>query len=291
MTFHAAVPLRWVDLDAQQHVNNTLALEYAQEARTMMLTTDKRTSSLMHGCIVAGHRLHYLRQIDYRPDPLDVEVCAAKVGNAKFVLDYLIRQDGEVVVHAQSAMCPFDFGSDSMRRLTHAEHAGLHAVHRHQDKLPKLHGPALSDRGVPFELHTRWGDQDAYGHVNNVRALDFIAEARIRLSADLDPTMARAGMGQGSIPDEQPPFRWLLVRQDLDYVNQMAWRPQPYTVLTAVARIGTTSVSYVAEIVDPLADNKVLTRARTVVVCADEDSRPTPLPAATRAALETLLLA
>ncbi len=291
MTFHAAIPLRWVDLDAQRHVNNTLALEYVQEARTRMLSIDKRTRSLMDGCIVASHRLHYLREIDYRAAPLDVEVCAAKVGNAKFVLDYLIRQDGEIAVHAQSALCPFDFETDRVRRLTRLEQAGLHAVHQHQEKLHKLDAPALTGGGVPFELYARWGDLDAFGHVNNVRTLDFIQEARIRMSTDLDPTMARAGMSQWHAPTDQPERRWLNVRQDIEYVNQMAWRLEPYTVQTAIAKVGTTSVTFVAEIVDPLAHNQLLTRASTVLVCADHDSRPTSLPPTTRAALESMLVA
>lgn len=111
---------------------------------------------------------------------------------------------------------------------------------------------------------------DAYGHVNNVRVFDYVAEARVRMNPDQDGPHRMAAAAEAGIT-------WMVARQDVDYLDQILLRPQPYRVRTAIGRIGRTSVTTVAEVVDPL-DGRVLVRTRTVVVSGDRSGRPVPLP-------------
>jgi len=55
-------------------------------------------------------------------------------------------------------------------------------------------------------------------------------------------------------------------------------RLEPYELRTACVRLGTTSLTLGAELIDSLAGGAVLARAASVLVCADPTGVPTPLP-------------
>ena len=104
---------------------------------------------------------------------------------------------------------------------------------------------------------------------------DYLQQARVTATTAWDPTMARAG-AEGS------EHLWLVARQDVDYVAQIEHRLEPYAVRIAPVRLGTSSLTLAAEIVD---GDSVLVRGRTVLVCADKDFSPVPLSEETRAQL------
>ena len=79
---------------------------------------------------------------------------------------------------------------------------------------------------------------------------------------------------------------WMVVRQDVDYLVQLDHRLEPYVTRVAVADIGRTSMTLVAEVTDPDAGT-VFARARTVIVCGDQSGRPVPVPDELRHGLET----
>ncbi len=61
-------------------------------------------------------------------------------------------------------------------------------------------------------LIVRWTDLDSYGHVNNVRFFDFVAEAREHMSSDDDRSSNRMSAA------EEVGQLWMVVRQDVDYL-------------------------------------------------------------------------
>ncbi len=281
--FHTQVQLRWTDLDAQGHVNNVMVADYLQQARAQFLMSGPAHALLETGCLVVGHQIVYRASIDYSTEPLQVELVIAELGAARFVVSYLLQQDERVCVEARTVLCPFDFDTQSPRRLNKVERDYLSAYRGEAEPLPELTAPALAGRGTPLDVWTRWSDPDRYGHVNNVRFLDFMLAGRIDMTTRADPSMARVGMGNPSA------VQWLIARQDIDYLNQLDFRLTPYQVLTAPVKVGTSSVVLASEIVDP-DDGTVYARARVVLVCADADFTKQPLPDAARAALVGLLV-
>ena len=91
-------------------------------------------------------------------------------------------------------------------------------------------------------------------------------------------------------PGEEGAGGWAVARQEVDYVEQMAWLTEPYMGYTAPLRVGTTSVTLGCEIVDP-RDASVRIRSRTVLVRTGADSRPAPLPSSTARAMRARLVA
>lgn len=281
--FVTGVQLRWTDLDAQGHVNNVMVADYLQQARARFLMSGPANRLLESGLVVVAHQVFYRAPIRYSSKPLSVELWVSELGAARFVVAYRLVQDARLCVEARTTLCPFDFEKQSPRRLKRLERRFFSAHHVPAEQLGPLAAPALSGRGTPLDVYTRWSDPDRYGHVNNVRFLDFVMAGRIDMTTRADPTMARTGMGR---PDA---LQWLVVRQDIDYVAQMEFRLTPHRVLTAPVRIGETSIVLATEIVDPEA-RAVLAQARAVLVCADANGDKRPLPDTTRLAMKSMLV-
>lgn len=288
--FTAHVPLRWVDLDAQGHINNSLFVDYLQDARAFWLTDGPAEPLLREGAIVTQHQLQYLAPVTHSSEPLTVEVGVVKLGGAKFELDYRLSHAGESVARARSVMCPYDFDAEGPRRLSQVERDYLSQFMVEVEPFKPLESPSLLGRGVDYELATRWSDVDRYGHVNNVRFFDYVQQARIVAMMDASPLMARPGTVEwdslGS--DQRGRYTWLLARQDVDFLHQMTFRTTPYRVLSAPTRIGDSSVVFTAEIIDQLDGDKVLARSRTILVAGDADGKPTKLSDALRGPLEAI---
>ena len=119
--------MRWSDMDAYRHVNNTAYLSYLEQARVAMFF--HRDEGFTSGTVISRHEIDYLRPIVYHPQPLRVEVWIEKVGGARFTVQYEIfdqRASGDVLAARASTTCvTFDFGSDRPRRLTDEERAIL----------------------------------------------------------------------------------------------------------------------------------------------------------------------
>lgn len=281
--FIASVQLRWTDLDAYGHVNNVMVADYLQQARAQFLMSGPAHALLEEGCVVVGHQINYRAAMNYASEPIRVELGISELGAARFEVAYRLLQDDQLCVEARTVLCPFDFETQLPRRLDAVErdYLGDHRVKA--QPLPGLRAPVLAGRGSRIEVYPRWSDPDRYGHVNNVRYLDYVLAGRIDMTAGADPSMARAGMGDAFAG------KWLVVRQDIDYLVQLEYRLTPYLVFTAPVRIGDSSVVLATEIVDP-QDDTVHARARVVLVHAGDGTAKVPLPDSARTALEAMLV-
>lgn len=282
------VPLRWGDMDAQGHVNNAGILDYLQEARVDLLLSGDCAHLLGGGIVVVQHQVTYRRPIVFSENPVQVGVAPREVGAARFSVAYDVHHEGELCAQAVTTLCAFDFEAGTPRRLTDAERAWFSdRIAPIGPDLKPLATPRLDGRGVTTDLRVRWTDLDSYGHVNNVRYFDFIQEARIATTTQLDPSAARPG-GEGVHDPER--VLWLVARQDVDYIAQMGHRLEPYHVHTAPTHLGNSSMVIAAEIVDPLDDGRVLARGRTVLVRSDQHGRPVPLDERTRELMASALV-
>ncbi len=131
-------------------------------------------------------------------------------------------------------------------------------------------------------LSTRWGDNDVYGHVNNAvyyQYFDSVINAYLIERGGLD---IHAGDTVGFI-----------VRSECDYLAPVAY-PGDLEVGLAVERLGNSSVTYRLGLFDPRSTQPLqpCALARMVhVFVRRADSRPVPLPAPLREALQRLLVA
>ena len=142
--------------------------------------------------------------------------------------------------------------------------------------------PDLGRNGSVTPCPVRWSDLDSYGHVNNVKVLDYLMQARIAATTSWSPAMARSGTSGSRL-------NWLIARQDVDYINQIGHRLAPYAVRTAPASLGRTSVTLAAEIFNP-DDGTAFARGRTVLVAADGAGKPVELPEEVRKDLSERLI-
>ncbi|NUP67741.1 MAG: acyl-CoA thioesterase [Nonomuraea sp.] len=101
----------------------------------------------------------------------------------------------------------------------------------------------------------RFADIDSQGHVNNVRFLDYLEDARFAMFA-VDPV--RAG--------EQPLGGLVVTRHEIDYRRPLGLRPDPIRVETWVTGIRPVRFTLAYEIRD---DDTVYATATSVIVAYD----------------------
>ena len=134
-------------------------------------------------------------------------------------------------------------------------------------------------------VHIRWGDLDAYRHVNNVAMIQLLEEARISVfwhgnwhesPARGDGVSTSDGAGTGD--DEQPAsvtngggrstaardVGSFVVRQEVEYLKPLDYPRGPLEIEMWVSKVGASSVDVCYEI--PTLDGGVAARAMTTIV-------------------------
>jgi len=277
-TFRLEVPLRWVDQDAQGHVNNALIVDYLQEARVAFMLNGPNAHILDGECVVVSHRVEFLRPVVFDLEPVVVELSVGRVRAAQVTFGYDVLHRGELVARARSVVPVVNPETGAPRRLTAGERSWFESWSTQVEPLRELGRWRVGERAYESDFHVRWSDLDPYGHVNNVRMFDIVAEARIRMNpGDQTRTRMDEALSQG--------LRWMVARQDVKYRAPIQYRLAPYRVRTAYARVGNTSMTLAAEVLDP-ASGTVHARSLTVLVCGDDQGRPVPVPAGIAAGLD-----
>ena len=117
------VHMRWSDMDAYRHVNNSAYLAYLEQARVAMFF--HRSEGFTAGTVISRHEIDYVRPVVFHPQPLRVEVWIDRIGGARFIVRYEIwdqRPSGDVLAARAATTCvTYDFVQDRPRRLTEEE--------------------------------------------------------------------------------------------------------------------------------------------------------------------------
>lgn len=122
------------------------------------------------------------------------------------------------------------------------------------------------------DFEVRWGELDAFNHVNNAHYLRWLEEARLQWFARRCP---------GWVDDRVGP---VVASIQLDYRRPVGW-PQTVRVLLDCRRVGNSSLELGHRIVDAADSGQVHAEGRMVLVWVDRASgSSTPLPAGVRAA-------
>jgi acyl-CoA thioester hydrolase len=86
--FSTDIPVRWGDMDAYAHVNNTLYLRYMEEARILLLQRmGYALDDASQGPVVVNLQCTFLQPVVY-PDSLTIECFADQAGNSSFMSYY-----------------------------------------------------------------------------------------------------------------------------------------------------------------------------------------------------------
>ncbi len=272
MSHQVDIPLRWGDMDAQGHINNGVYIDYLQEARVDWLLNGPHAGLLGSGILVVGHQIEFLKPVVFGPVPLTIELSVDSVGAAKLVVAYRVLRGNLLVARATTTLASYDLEAGKLRRLDDAERGWLREYRAPMEPFRELPKARPEAGGLHTPLFVRWGDLDAYGHVNNVRFFDYVQEARIQVIHEM----------LGEVDSE---LTWVVVRQDMRYLNQLGHRLAPYDSHTSILAMGRSSTTLSCRIHDAQS-GKAYAEAATVLVCADRSGRSVPIPDDLRARVE-----
>jgi acyl-CoA thioester hydrolase len=133
-----------------------------------------------------------------------------------------------------------------------------------------------------FPIQLRFGDEDSNGHVNNVRYVQFLEEARVRLSllplpgtgADGEPETFRAVTARHGTT--------LVGRQEIEYRTPLTYRQEPVWIEIWVSRIGGSSLTYGFRLTDAEGGTVFAVAEAAMVMVSGETGRPLELSARQR---------
>lgn len=101
MIYPVKVALRWSDMDALGHINNSEYLRYFEQARIEFLA-DAAAAGVPReaGLLVARHEVDYRKPLPYRRAPVDLPTWIDKIGTTSFTFGHEVVADD--VVHARA---------------------------------------------------------------------------------------------------------------------------------------------------------------------------------------------
>ncbi|WP_228278136.1 acyl-CoA thioesterase [Brevibacterium limosum] len=152
-------------------------------------------------------------------------------------------------------------------------------------------------------LELRWGDMDAYGHVNNVTQLKLLEEARVRAlgspthSSDAPTTPGAHGVTETVSGMEIPTIfaaasastELLVASHAIEYRAPIPYRTGPIAVDLVISEVRPASVTVGYVVCEP-DGTRTYTVAETVIVFIDIDTgRPRRLTEAETEAMESVL--
>ncbi|SEE08429.1 acyl-CoA thioester hydrolase [Arthrobacter alpinus] len=105
-----AQQIRFGDIDAYDHVNNVVFLQYLEDARVQLTYADLPGGGTFQDLVgkdlftlVGRHEIEYLAPISFRPTPIFVNIWVTNIGGSSFDFGYTITEEDVSVVYAQAA--------------------------------------------------------------------------------------------------------------------------------------------------------------------------------------------
>ena len=126
-------------------------------------------------------------------------------------------------------------------------------------------------------ITTRWHDNDAFGHVNNVVYYAWI-----------DTAVNMFLIENGILELASSEIVGVVAETNLRYLREIAY-PDPITVGIRVDKLGSSSVRYVSAVFRADEDEASAEGFFVHVYVNKKAMKPTPIPAAQRAAFESIM--
>jgi len=144
--------------------------------------------------------------------------------------------------------------------------------------MPRTEPHRLADYPHRQPITTRWMDNDAYGHVNNVVYFSYF-----------DTVVNTYLIGRGALDVQKSPVIGLVVEVACQYMAPLTY-PETVTAGLRVAHLGRSSVRYEIAMF-PEGSDTAAAQGHFVHVYVDRHTRrPVDLPSALRQALEPLVV-
>lgn len=133
--------------------------------------------------------------------------------------------------------------------------------------------PEFAGGRLRIPIHLRWGDLDAFNHVNNTSMLKLLEEARVRAfwmpgPGEQGPETAilESGTDVGVL--------MLIARQEIEYVAPVPYQRNPLDVQMWFGKLGGSSVEVCYEVYSPVedGDQTLYARSSAVVVLVSADT-------------------
>jgi acyl-CoA thioester hydrolase len=125
------VPVRWGDLDAMGHVNNTVYFRYMEQARIAWVDAlaPKGDAWRDTGIVIVSTSCNFRRAIGY-PGTVEVRVYAGTPGGSSMETHYELRVDADAELSADGAAVVvfIDMATQKPRRIPQAMRARLAAA-------------------------------------------------------------------------------------------------------------------------------------------------------------------
>lgn len=122
-----------------------------------------------------------------------------------------------------------------------------------------------------MSMDVRWGDMDAFNHVNNASYLRFIEEARVAWFKSLT--------GDWAAVDCAP----ILAAATVNYRRPIGW-PERIKVILLAEKLGTKSLTLAHRVESATQEGVLYADGHTVMVWVDGSGASIPLPRAIRTA-------
>lgn len=104
--FHCQIETRYRDLDSNLHLNNGVLASLLEEGRVRFHRASKFGNVAADpalSAMVASVAIDYLGESHF-PDPLEIHVAAARIGNSSYDLCQLVMQQGAIIAFARVTM-------------------------------------------------------------------------------------------------------------------------------------------------------------------------------------------
>lgn len=148
----------------------------------------------------------------------------------------------------------------------------------------------LADYRVVVSWPVQWGDQDAYGHVNNTVYFRWVETARIKYMERLFAEESPAA-GGGPLSEQEPvaerELEPILAAISCNYRRQVTY-PDTVRIAMRVTRIGRSSIRMEHKLWSDAQQAVVADGEGTVVTFDYAANKSLPVPAAMRAAIVRL---
>jgi len=123
LVFSLEMPIRWGDMDAMGHVNNTIYFRYMEQTRISWFDAMRlRQEPRREGPIIVNAHCTFVRQLEY-PGTVLVRHYVGRIGNSSFeTYDEMLRTDdpGRVYAHGGAKVVWVDYAQQKSRPLPEA---------------------------------------------------------------------------------------------------------------------------------------------------------------------------